>query len=266
MKTTDCFDEVRSLLYPTVSEIDRLVLTPYARAKLMCYVHLASPYEITGFGRIVNGHITDVKILRQTVQNAKVDCDEEAMMEFLMGIPNEERNEWILDWHSHVDMETFHSSTDKANYKSQWEARLKKQYPTMVVNKQEEYFVNQYISPYEVVPIELLVNNTELDIDDLETVYKECREDVDKLCEVKVYTKEVPRTKHKYWWEQEEEEEKPKPQRQLLITDYFCLGCGEELVTEREITRGICSDCWEAMAIQDRIGCCKDKGLALNQV
>ena len=265
MKAKDCFDEVKSLLYPSASEIERLVLEPIARAKLMCYTHLASPYEITGFGRIVDGRIVDVKILRQTVQGAKVDCDEEAMMEFLMAIPNKERSEWILDWHSHVDMETFHSSTDKANYKSQWEARLRKQYPTMVVNKHEEYFVNQYISPYEVVPIELLVDHTELDTVTLETIYSQCKEDVDNLCEVKVYTKEVPRSKHKYWWEQEEEPPK-KVAKQMLITDYFCLGCGEELVTEREITRGICSDCWEAMELQDRIGWCKDKGLALNQV
>lgn len=31
--------------------------------------------------------------------------------------------------------------------------------------------------------------------------------------------------------------------RQILITDYFCKVCGRVLITEDEITIGVCSDC-----------------------
>lgn len=39
--------------------------------------------------------------------------------------------------------------------------------------------------------------------------------------------------------------------RQILLTDYFCKVCGKLLVTEDEITTGICSDCLANEYLED---------------
>lgn len=264
MEVRDCWQELLEKFNPTQSEIKELVLTPYARFKLLCYINLVGKYEVTGFGRVLDGKIIDIKILKQTVLNASVNCDEDSMLEFLMSVPKEEQGQWILDWHSHVEMNVFHSATDTDNYKSQWEARMGKQYPTMVVNKHEEYYVNQYINPHRLVPIDFKIDHSPLELSQLETIYSQCKKDVEELVEVRVvtYTTTDKRTKvrNKHtdcdWWDVDNNYKKPKGRKQLTLNDYFCFSCGNTLESENELTRGICDDCWEAMSLMDRRDYC----------
>lgn len=191
---TDYLESLLELINPTEPKYKSMVITPYAWAKILCYINLIGEYEITGFGKCevedTTLKLTDVKILRQVVKSASVDCDLDSMQEFLLSIPKEERGQWILDWHSHVNMGTFYSGTDTTNYQSQWEARLKKQYPVMVVNKRNEITCGCYIRPERIVPIEVELETMthSLTAEQITELYNQCYEDVATLCSKSIVT------------------------------------------------------------------------------
>ena len=188
IEPTDCLGDLLELIYPTEPEYTSMVITPLAWCKILCYINLIGDLEITGFGRctVENKQLTvhDVRILRQEVKSASVDCDLDSMNEFLLSIPKEERGQWILDWHSHVNMGTFYSGTDTTNYESQWEARLKHQYPVMVVNKKQDITCGCYCNPNKIVPMSYTVMPIKgsLTKEQITEIYSQCYNDVAKLC------------------------------------------------------------------------------------
>ena len=263
---TECLFDILEKIYPTPPKIKELKLSQKARLKLWCYINLVGEYEITGFGKIEDGVITDVRILKQKVKSTTVDCNQDAMNEFLLSIPAEERGLWILDWHSHVNMNTFYSGTDTNNYEEQWKARLKEQYPIMVVNKRDEYTINQYVNPNRMGDIKLEREDITLSKEEIEEIYNQCKEDVETLCSREEYyitadnngqwykPKETYTIKDKYWGKNKEEKK-----RQLSMIDN-CISCGCEL-SYGEIERGICDDCWEQMTWYDRNSWIEKNGL-----
>ena len=188
IEPTDCLDDLLELIYPTEPEYTSMVITPLAWCKILCYINLIGDLEITGFGRctVENKQLTvhDIKILRQEVKSASVDCDLDSMNEFLLSIPKEERGQWILDWHSHVNMGTFYSGTDTTNYESQWEARLKHQYPVMVVNKKQDITCGCYCNPNKIVSMSYTVMPIKgsLTKEQITEIYGQCYNEVAELC------------------------------------------------------------------------------------
>ncbi len=91
-----------------------LNITPEAYKKLMTYVRLCDT-EVGGLASLDRQTMTidDVTILNQTATGASVEQDEEATLAF-----SKERraigdhHKWRVHWHSHVNMEAFHSTTD----------------------------------------------------------------------------------------------------------------------------------------------------------
>lgn len=179
-EVTECMDTIKKLLEQPTYE--SLTITAEAWAKLLCYIHLIGSNEVTGFGRIVDNKVVDFKIIKQTVRSAYVECNEDAVLDFIMSTPAEERGQWILDWHSHVNMSTSPSGTDWGNYESMLAARMGNQFPVMIVNKRTEITAMQYISKHNTPDIDILIENKEIENEKLYDIYNTCKEEIVKLC------------------------------------------------------------------------------------
>ena len=270
----ECFNYLKNMYTnPTYS---KLIIKNTAWMKLNAFINLVGDYEISGFGRIekqlFNGVeediITDFDIIRQEVKKAYVESDEDAVMEFLRKIPNDQRNEWILDWHSHVDMGTTPSSTDWDNYSSMLKARMNNQFPAMIVNKKHNVTAYQIICDTRHEKIDIYIDTTPIDDDTLWQIYTECKEKVETLC-----TKYVapPKKENKIkswttynngfkknnytgyysnsfyddydetdsWWSNKKIYEKSTIKNNSL----YCQSCGIKL-TEEEMRSGFCVNCF----------------------
>lgn len=190
---TECFSLLRNLW--AQPEFTRLYITTRAYMKLMAFINLVGDYEITGFGRIQNMDwrqqdgtveniptVTDFDIIQQEVKSAYVEADDDAVLRFMMKLPEDQRDEWVLDWHSHVEMGTTPSQTDWNNYEEMSKARLGKQFPAIIVNKQESITAKCYINRSKHPGIEVYVEKIHLNDDELLKIYNECKEKVENLC------------------------------------------------------------------------------------
>jgi len=184
---TECLQLLQNLF--TKPDYERLTITPYAWMKLMAFIHLIGDYEISGFGRIIPdenneraGIVIDFDIIKQEVKAAYVESDADAVLEFIMQIPENERTEWILDWHSHVNMGTTPSSTDWNNYEEMLTARQHKQFPAMIVNKSGDVTAHQIICPDKHPKIEMRLQQATLSNEEIEQIYNECKEKVQNKC------------------------------------------------------------------------------------
>lgn len=184
----ECYYKLKEMFFPSKPKWEKLTFTKEAWMKLMCYINLIGDYEITGFGRVVNNEIVDIKILEQEVKTSTVDCDLVAMQKFLMSIPKDQMGEWILDWHSHVNMGVFASGTDTTNYAQQYKARCNNQYPLLIVNKRQEYYARCYISEGKQTELKIDIKAEEITEDKLKEIYATCKKDIEELCTKVTYT------------------------------------------------------------------------------
>lgn len=177
---TDCLDIIKGMFI--TPKYSQLTITAEAWVKLMCLINLVGDYEISGFGRIVNGKIVDFDILEQEVKPAYVESDAEAVTKFLMSLPEEQIAEWELDWHSHVNMGTHPSGTDTSNYAKMFEARMRKQFPFMIVNKKGEVTLQQYISSARMEDIDVSLEDGDVPETKINEIYEKCRKLVQEKC------------------------------------------------------------------------------------
>ena len=184
---TECLQLLKNLF--TQPEYTKLVITTPAWTKLMAFIHLIGDYEISGFGRVIpdekdkqTGIVIDFDIIKQEVKSAYVESDADAVLEFIMQTPENERTEWILDWHSHVNMGTSPSGTDWDNYKDMLIARQQRQFPAMIVNKSGNVNAFQIICAEKHASIEVYVEKQHLSDENIEKIYNECKEKVQKKC------------------------------------------------------------------------------------
>lgn len=258
-KVTNCFELVKEIFLPSKPKWSELTFTKEAYIKLMCYIHLIGEYEITGFGRVIDNKIVDIKILKQEVQQSVVDCDEEAMMEFLMSIPKEERGQWILDWHSHVNMPVFASGTDSTNYEEQYKARMSNQFPLLIVNKKQEYYAKCYVNKFKQTDIEILFEDKDITDEVIKEIYETCQNDIEQLCSKKVITYRQNKfgfgtTINQYnnvnYFKKNQQTEGEKLLEDLKNKnlDDYCISCATYLVDAEEYDRGICNECWAMMS------------------
>lgn len=176
-------------------QITSLTITKPAYIKLMAFINLIGDYEISGFGRIQDGKVTDFAILEQEVRGAYVECSDDAVAAFMLRIPEDQVNEWTLDWHSHVMMSTSPSSTDWNNYEEMCSARGNAQFPFMIVNKKQEVTAMQYISENRHPAIEMSVEATDISAEEITEIYNQCKEEIEKYCTK--YTYVIKDTKKK---------------------------------------------------------------------
>lgn len=197
---TECFNILKNMW--AEPDYKQLVITPKAWYKLVAFINLVGDYEISGFGRIqsvpnekgeVTSFVTDFDIIEQEVKAAYVESDEDAVLNFIVQLPAEQRAEWTLDWHSHVEMATSPSGTDWNNYSDMLKARMGKQFPSMIVNKRGEITAQQIISENKHPRIEMLIQQKALSDDEILAIYNECKEKVETLC-----TKAIERTTYSY--------------------------------------------------------------------
>lgn len=184
----DCFNVLKNMwAEPDYTE---LIISARAWYKLVAFIHLIGDYEISGFGRIqrqMNGKeeiavVTDFDIIKQEVKAAYVESDEEAVLDFIMKLPPEQRSEWTLDWHSHVNMGTTPSGTDWDNYSDMLKARMGKQFPAMIVNKSGSITAHQIMSEARHPSIDVKIQKMVLSDTELLAIYNECKEKVENLC------------------------------------------------------------------------------------
>lgn len=266
-QTTNCWSKILGLVFPEKPKYSKLVFTYPAWLKLQCYINLVGDYEITGFGRIVDDHIVDIKIIPQTVKSAEVECDVDAMVEFMTQIPKDQRGQWVLDWHSHVDMSVFMSGTDSKNYEEQFEARLNKQFPVMIVNKKGDVWCNNYMET-GLKPIEVTIDKDSIPMtrETLLELYNECDNDVQNKCKKKNdFT-----TRYSYLYDKSKKDDEDygsyysswqydgyntptygKKKEEKVSTVYdeddYCLSCGTFLAGAEEYDHLLCEDCWNKM-------------------
>ena len=200
LEVTECYRKVMSKFEtPLYTKLD---WSPRAYLKLQFIINLVGGYEVTGYGRVKNGKVIDVSIPKQTLTSTTANVDEMSMVDFMSKIPKEQLSEWILDWHSHVEMSTSPSSTDKENYNEQFEARGCQQFIATIVNKKESCWCKCVVGGGRFEDVEVSINDNFEGIDTKE-LYDECVELVKDNCKkevtVVVQTKlfETPKTKDK---------------------------------------------------------------------
>lgn len=179
-EVTECLQFLKNLYTKPVYK--QLTISNYAWIKLMAFIHLVGEYEISGFGRIKDETVIDFDIIRQEVKSAYVESDADSVLEFIMNTKPEERSEWILDWHSHVNMGTTPSTTDWTNYYEMLTARQNKQFPAIIVNKKGCITANQIICEGKYTEIKMFVDTTPLSEDKIEEIYNICKEKVENYC------------------------------------------------------------------------------------
>lgn len=256
--------ECKQLIYNIFAKpkYKELKVTKSAYIKLMCYINLIGDYEISGFGRIKDGTIIDFKILKQEVKPAYVECDDDAVMEFIRSVPKEQLSEWELDWHSHVDMGVTPSGTDWSNYEDMSNLRGHEQFPIMIINKRQEYTLMNYISEDNSEDIDLVITDENVTQKEIDKIYDECKKDIKENCtkaiEIKatsvnkITDKSTKRTypvyddytaKSKDWWADYDKD---------YYSQYYCRSCGTQLLNSHELTTGLCEDCEEAVEAQKK--------------
>ena len=185
---TECFQLLKNMY--TKPTYEELCITTKAWMKLNAFIHLVGDFEISGFGRIQKGEVdgkemhlvTDFDIIKQEVKAAYVESDEDAVMEFIMNTPADQRGEWVLDWHSHVNMATSPSGTDWTNYSDMLKARMNQQFPAMIVNKKGDVTAYQIITDGRHTPIKMYIDTSPISDDELWALYQECKEKVETRC------------------------------------------------------------------------------------
>ena len=262
----DCYDDVRELFFPSQPEITELTISNKAWFKIQCFIRLVGDLEVNGFGKIVDNVIEDVIILDQKVTGTTCEASDDVISQFLLSLPAEERGLWTLDWHSHVDMGCFYSGTDTSNYEKQWEARLKRQFPVMVVNKKSEYKLQQFINPKRYEDIKLFFTEFNLDEDEMKDLYAQCKKEVETKVWKQVYEKKkqdsstwyLPNysTKSKGLSKQD-----IKQGYKQITLDGYCEGCGSYLWRGSEQRRGYCDDCWQCLSIDQRLAIIEDRNI-----
>lgn len=245
--------ECKQLIYNLFAspKYKELNITKTAYIKLMCYINLIGDYEISGFGRIQNGTITDVKILKQQVRAAYVECDEDAVLEFIRSIPKEQLSEWELDWHSHVNMGVIPSGTDWNNYESMSTLRGYKQFPAMIINKKQDYTLMNYISENNSEDIELNITDEPITQAEIDKIYAEAKKDIKENCTKSITIQTASKTR-----KSTKQEKISYPLYNDYYSSYFrddydtddiitnsCKSCGTPLLNSHELTTGFCEDC-----------------------
>lgn len=222
LEIEECYAKVTSKFEKP--KYEALTFTGYAYLKLMYFIHLVGKYEVSGYGKIVEGKIVDLFLPKQTLSSATATIDEDAMVEFLSEIPSDELKYWELDWHSHVEMSATPSATDKTNYQEQADARGNKQFVAMIVNKSENIWCKDVISGVKFSDISLTREEIKLSDKKKRELYEECKAIVLEKCHkrltVTIKTKE------------EEQEEKERRQLSFFRKDkkkHTCKVCGKEL-------------------------------------
>ena len=195
----ECFNVLKGMFTsPTYKE---LTFTSEAWAQMNALINLVGEYEINGFGRIqsINGkdYITELKILKQEVKAAYVKATEDAVMDFIRETPEDQRAEWVLDWHSHVNMSTGPSGTDWNNYEDMLSARMGNQFPFMIVNKRGEITCMQYISENRQETIKVFIDQTPIPESRLLEIYNTAKEEVENKCTKYVYVQNNVATTYK---------------------------------------------------------------------
>lgn len=281
-EVTDCFEEVKELLYPTPPEYTKLTFTSEAWLKLMFFIHLIGKYEITGFGRVVDNQIVDIDILKQKVQTTTVDVDVDEMLRFIMSLPEEERGQWVLDWHSHVEMGAFVSGTDSSNYDLQYQARLNQQYPYLIVNKKQSCLCECYVNPYKKTKIDVSILKSDIPQERMLEIYNECAEKVKTLCTAPLSRHATTYTTSKYFNDDYSDWDRGVTSNKIDLSSVkkndwqsitstikksvkdknYCVSCETYLVSPSEYARGICDDCWEQMSYKDRSKWCEEQKLS----
>lgn len=247
----DTYKDLENLLCH--EQYKELTFTPYAWAKINCYIHLVGDKEITGFGKIENGVITDVKIISQEVRGAYcASKDDMSIAEFMTEVPFEEIEQglWNLDWHSHVDMQAFASGTDWGNYSKMLELRNGKSYPAMVINKRGEFWCENILGDHKSTKINVYIPTEKVIPKELKAIYDECSQDILAKCTSirTVYTggntvnsvSEVLKDEYHavygtYNTEYNETDE--------VYEKAYCSSCGIELLSTDELNIGLCEDC-----------------------
>ena len=268
----ECFNVLRNLW--AKPEVKELIITSHAWAKLMAFIHLIGDYEISGFGKIerredtpTTFYVTDFDIIKQTVEGAYVESDEDAVMDFIMRTPADQREQWTLDWHSHVNMGTTPSGTDWSNYGDMLSARMGKQFPAIVVNKQGNVSAYQIMTEARHETITVKLEQEDIPEGILLQIYKECKEKVENLCTKKQVIRAntawagsknlANNYNSKRWWDTyntyEEEDDDDiaaaKAQGYVFDEEDACEYCDELLVTAEEKQNKCCSNCYREITL-----------------
>jgi len=276
VKASDVFKDIRNMFIPKVPEISSLIFSELAWVKINCYIRLVGGYEVTGFGKIENGIITDIKIIKQSIKSTLVDSTCEQLMEFIREVGGKEIAKWSLDWHSHVEMGTSPSGTDTTNWREQHEARDGMQFPVMIINKRGSVYCHCYMGDGDSKPIDVKYLTPTFTLEELRAIYDGCAKDVEEKCTRTSYsTLTYPRSNTNFYGQGYDDYDyaygkcnKPASNKIIVpdtvdtqkitrthsgveIAEDLCCFCGEELLTTVEKENTVCTLCFEKYNCED---------------
>lgn len=201
-EVTECYNKVMSQFETPLYE--KVTWSPKAYLKMQFIINLVGGYEVTGYGRVVDDTIVDVSIPKQTLTSVTANVDEQAMVDFMVNLPKEELGQWILDWHSHVEMGTSPSSQDKTNYSEQFEARGCKQFIATIVNKKNSVWCKCVVGGGRFEDVEVTlpedfegVDTKELYNECVELVKDNCQKEIQVVTQTKLFTTRTKEDKSK---------------------------------------------------------------------
>lgn len=244
-KITPCLTKLLNKFNPPPLPKE-LTFTPEAYMKMLLYTHMAAPDEVTGLAIIENNKIIETYILQQTITGATADADEMAIVQFLAQHPLQP-DQSILDWHSHVDIAVSPSGTDWKNYELMLEARNYSPFPYLIINKQESIKGGVYLGDKEILPLTIHQPPTnKLTADLIKSLYEQCKEDIETMCEVHTPIKKSWGTSKNKWSQTNKVYYTPK--KELNYCQAY--GCGVELTEQEEMNNidprsglAYCDDC-----------------------
>jgi hypothetical protein len=181
IRPKECLTYLQNVL--TLNIPEKLIFSEKAWIKINCYVQIVGGLEITGFGKIENGVVTDVTILpNQVVRKAHANVEAEWVAAFMKKVPINELPLWTLDWHSHADIGMVKpSGTDLDNYEEINDLRDKEGFPYLIMNRAGKVHAGFFLGNGHKTTMEVEVPAT-LDRALFEPIYNQCKKEIAANC------------------------------------------------------------------------------------
>lgn len=170
-------------------------ITDLAAEKMKAFIEIA-PQEISGLGTVISENgvylIDDIYLLKQACTPAYTELDQGKIIEFMTDQINEGNDDVVnrlrLWWHSHVNMGTFWSGTDRATIEAMQADEV---WISIVGNKRGSRRVSvDYYNPricFDCVPLQVIKTKA-----DLSGVKEWCQKEIDEKVTFRTYLP-VPR-------------------------------------------------------------------------
>lgn len=140
----DVYEEIFDTFNLETEKVLKITMPAYV--KLLCYLKLASPNEVSGIGRIQNHTVIDVTITKQTAESiATISSSHLKRIAEYDSLTNIE--EWVFQWHTHPQHMAKPSAQDIEQVETSLTSAYKQGYYTYIINDELESSLHYNFRP-----------------------------------------------------------------------------------------------------------------------